>query len=83
VRLRFHPPTPKPGDRRGLETLVQAVFTRRRKTLENALLAYRPDSKVSLRRVLDTVGIDPLRRPETLGIPEFVRLSDAFGSAVL
>jgi 16S rRNA (adenine1518-N6/adenine1519-N6)-dimethyltransferase len=78
VRLRFHPPTPKPRDRQALNALVQAVFTRRRKTLENALLAYAPDSKASLRRALDAAGIDGQRRPETLELVEFVRLSDAW-----
>src|SRR5262249_26155166 len=41
VRLRFHPPTPPVRDRLLFERLVRAVFTRRRKTLANALRAYR------------------------------------------
>jgi 16S rRNA (adenine1518-N6/adenine1519-N6)-dimethyltransferase len=89
VRLSFHAPSPEPRDRQAFRGLVQAVFTRRRKTLENALLAYAPDARQSVRRVLESAGIDGQRRPETLEIAEFVRLSDAFsqlpsvGSAVL
>jgi len=41
VRLRFHAPQPPVADPAVFAALVQAVFTRRRKTLANALLAYR------------------------------------------
>jgi 16S rRNA (adenine1518-N6/adenine1519-N6)-dimethyltransferase len=77
VRLSFHAPLPEPRDRAAFAALVQAVFTRRRKTLENALLAYSADTS-RIRRALDVAAIDGRRRPETLDIPEFVRLSDAF-----
>jgi 16S rRNA (adenine1518-N6/adenine1519-N6)-dimethyltransferase len=80
VRLSFHAPSPNPRDRQAFVALVQAVFTRRRKTLENALLAYAPGPRASLQQVLHASGIDGRRRPETLGIPQFVRLSDAFRS---
>jgi 16S rRNA (adenine1518-N6/adenine1519-N6)-dimethyltransferase len=89
VRLDFHAPSPEPRDRQAFQALVQAVFTRRRKTLENALLAYVPDSRPSVRHALEVASIDGQRRPETLEIAEFVRLSDAFsqlpssGSAML
>lgn len=39
VRLRFHPPDPPVDDEAFFEEVVQAAFTRRRKTLANALLA--------------------------------------------
>ena len=77
VRLCFHAPSPEPRDRKAFQALVQAVFTRRRKMLENALLAYAPDSRQSVQRALGAAGIDGQRRPETLEIAEFVRLSDA------
>ncbi len=41
VRLRFHPPQPPVKQGPVFTDLVRAVFTRRRKTLANALLAYR------------------------------------------
>jgi 16S rRNA (adenine1518-N6/adenine1519-N6)-dimethyltransferase len=80
VRLRFHPASPAP---RNLETfvgLVKAVFTRRRKTLENALLAFRPWDRAVVSAILREAGIDGRRRPETLGIDELVRLADAAGA---
>src|SRR5262249_11178695 len=40
VRLRFHHADPPVGDAAAFASLVQAVFTRRRKTLANALLAH-------------------------------------------
>jgi len=83
VRLRFHPPAPAPTDRAAFNRLVQAVFTRRRKTLENALLAHSPVSRESAAMALNAAGIDGKRRPETLDVAEFVLLSDALpGRAV-
>ena len=78
VRVRFHAPTPKPANRQVFVQLVQAVFTRRRKTLENALLAFAPGDRERIASALGRAGIDPKRRPETLELTEFVRLSDAF-----
>ena len=78
VRLRFHAPNPKPLHRDVFVRLVQAVFTRRRKTLENALLAFAPDDRDRISSAMTRTGLDPKRRPETLELTEFVRLSDAF-----
>ena len=58
--------------------MVQGVFTRRRKTLENALLAFAPDDRGRIASAISRTGLDPKRRPETLELTEFVRLSDAF-----
>jgi 16S rRNA (adenine1518-N6/adenine1519-N6)-dimethyltransferase len=82
LRFRFHAPAPKPADRPLFTAMVQAVFTRRRKTLENALLAFRPADRTGIAGALARAGIDGRRRPETLDIPELVRLSDAFRSSV-
>jgi len=78
IRLRFHPPHPRPQDRVIFTRMVQAVFTRRRKTLENALLAFAPDDRPRIASALTRAGVDPKRRPETLELEEFIRLSDAF-----
>jgi len=82
VRLRFHPPAPPARDPAGLAALVQAVFTRRRKTLANALLAYQPApskrGRAPSSEVLTLAGLDGSRRPETLSVAEFVRLSDSY-----
>jgi 16S rRNA (adenine1518-N6/adenine1519-N6)-dimethyltransferase len=86
VRLRFHAPEPPVRSHRIFETLVQAVFTRRRKMLANALLAYedhgtRPD--LSPAEALDQAGLDGRRRPETLSIHEFGRLADVYADDIL
>jgi len=78
VRLQFHPDEPPARDELVFERLTQAIFTRRRKTLANALLAYPPSSGVRVAEVLRHAGLDGRRRPETLEIAELVRLADAF-----
>jgi 16S rRNA (adenine1518-N6/adenine1519-N6)-dimethyltransferase len=80
VRLRFHDPDPPVADQRAFEALVQAVFTRRRKTIANALLAYDRSSRLEPAPALARAGIDGRRRPETLAIGELARLADVFSS---
>ena len=76
VRLCFRPPVP-PVQRPALFAgLVQAVFSRRRKTLANAMLAYPPAAAAGPDDVLRRVGIDGQRRPETLSIAEMAGLAD-------
>jgi 16S rRNA (adenine1518-N6/adenine1519-N6)-dimethyltransferase len=82
VRLRFHPPNPQPAHFAQFSAVVRDVFTRRRKTLANALLAHRQLTSDAASAALQAAGIDGQRRPETLSIDEFVRLSDALGSRV-
>jgi 16S rRNA (adenine1518-N6/adenine1519-N6)-dimethyltransferase len=72
VRLTFHDPNPAVRDALAFERLVRSVFTRRRKTLSNALQTVTPDG----REVLVKAGLDGRRRPETLTVAEFARLSD-------
>jgi 16S rRNA (adenine1518-N6/adenine1519-N6)-dimethyltransferase len=83
VRLRFHPPSPAPKDAGAFENLVGAVFSRRRKMLSNALLAYEPSARLPPAKALAEAGLDGRRRPETLEIAELVRLADVFGPAML
>jgi 16S rRNA (adenine1518-N6/adenine1519-N6)-dimethyltransferase len=90
VGLRFHAPEPPVRDERVFTDVVQAVFTRRRKTLANALLAYSEPRAGAQKKgesaslappptvVLQTADIDGTRRPETLSVAEFARLADAF-----
>jgi 16S rRNA (adenine1518-N6/adenine1519-N6)-dimethyltransferase len=52
--------------------VVKTAFSQRRKMLSNSLKGLRED----IRDRLIQAGIDPNRRPETLGIEEFARLSD-------
>jgi 16S rRNA (adenine1518-N6/adenine1519-N6)-dimethyltransferase len=80
VRLRFHAAHPMVSNERTFEALTQAIFTRRRKTLSNALLAYPLRADQSPTKLLVTAGLDPQRRPETLTLEELARLSDVIGS---
>jgi 16S rRNA (adenine1518-N6/adenine1519-N6)-dimethyltransferase len=79
VRLRYRPDDPAPASRETFEAVVRTVFTRRRKTLANALLALEADRDL-VARALASSGLDGSRRPETLAISEFVRLADAFSA---
>jgi 16S rRNA (adenine1518-N6/adenine1519-N6)-dimethyltransferase len=86
VRLRFHSPDPLAADQNVFTAVVRAIFTRRRKTLANALLAYTaaerpkagPESLVQ--GVLRLADLDGRRRPETFSITELVRLADVLAS---
>src|SRR5439155_21059872 len=82
VRLRFQAADQPVRDREIFARLVQAVFTRRRKTLANALAAYRSRLARSIPELLASVAIDGGRRPETLSIAEFGRLADAYSADV-
>jgi 16S rRNA (adenine1518-N6/adenine1519-N6)-dimethyltransferase len=76
VRLTLHPPAPAVHDEALFAALVGAVFTRRRKTLGNALLAFekRPLSPFPQ-------WLDPRRRPETVSVAEFARLANEIAEA--
>jgi len=58
-------------DYRVLENLVRQAFGQRRKTLRNALQGM-VDTPT-----MQALGIDPVRRPETLSVSEFVVLANA------
>ena len=82
VRLRFREPRPAVTDPALFARIVQAVFTRRRKTMANALLALDDGSAAApvLRpaEALVAAGLEGSRRPETLSIAEFATLADAY-----
>ena len=80
VRLRFRAPDPPVNDLAMFGRLVQAVFTRRRKTMANALRAMEDGRPLALgpAEALAAAGLDGSRRPETLSIAEFARLADIY-----
>jgi len=78
VRLRFHAPDPPARRPEIFQAMVQAIFTRRRKTLANALKAFQLCEVSSPAKVLKEAGLDGGRRPEAMTIAELVRLADAF-----
>jgi 16S rRNA (adenine1518-N6/adenine1519-N6)-dimethyltransferase len=77
VRLTFHPPDPQVEDPAAFEALVKAAFSKRRKTLANALASHAAAAGTSAAAVLARAAIDGSRRPESLRIDEFGRLTDA------
>jgi 16S rRNA A1518/A1519 N6-dimethyltransferase RsmA/KsgA/DIM1 with predicted DNA glycosylase/AP lyase activity len=62
------------------EALVRSLFTRRRKMLVNALVPFAAARHVEAPEILDATGLDPRRRPETLGLADLARLADVFAS---
>jgi 16S rRNA (adenine1518-N6/adenine1519-N6)-dimethyltransferase len=81
LRLRWHRPSPAPLDLALFRALVRSVFTRRRKTLSNALLAHQLPAGTSAPTLAAEAGLDPRQRPGTLDIAAFVRLADAVAGA--
>ena len=72
VRLRPRPhATLDPAGRNRFETIVRSCFSKRRKTLRNALRG------VCDERAIAASGLDPQARPEALSIDEFVELAHA------
>lgn len=80
IRLRFREDRPRVSSRETFARVVQAVFSRRRKTLSNALKAFHDDHGL-IQALLGRAGIDGSRRPETLDIAEFAALADLFEAA--
>ena len=81
VGLAFRPPTVSVADPAMLERLVRGMFTRRRKTLANALKPFAGELGMTVEGALAIAGIAPSRRPETLQLTELSRLVTVFASA--
>lgn len=60
--------------------VVRAAFSQRRKTLRNSLRAL---CGGATEKVLESAGIDPMRRAETLSLDEFARLAETAGACRL
>lgn len=72
--FRLQPYAEKPivaKDEKHFSQMVAHVFTQRRKTLRNSLKGQLDEAGFV------QVGIDPMARPETLSVAQFVALSDA------
>lgn len=81
VSLRFRPPDVALPDRATFERLVRGLFTRRRKTVLNALKPLVPLPAGQAAALLERAGIDAGRRPETLQVSELARLAAICASA--
>lgn len=80
VRLSFRPPRVGIRDGELFDRMVRSMFTRRRKTLVNALAPFAETLATDARQALAAAEVDPVRRPETLQLPELARLVDAFAA---
>jgi len=70
-------PMVKLDDEKWFKKVVRGCFGYRRKTLVNGLKHSGLSLPQNLERRIEGIGIDPLRRPETLTIQEFARLAEA------
>jgi 16S rRNA (adenine1518-N6/adenine1519-N6)-dimethyltransferase len=75
----FRPPAETVCDPARFRRLVKGGFAQRRKTLGNALRAARVVEPEALARALETAGVDPARRGETLTVAEWAALDRALG----
>ena len=81
VRLRFRETCRYPvQDERMFVRLVRTAFGQRRKMMRNSLRNLQHPSGPPLEDIASRSGIDLSRRPETLTVEEFGRLSDAFAA---
>jgi 16S rRNA (adenine1518-N6/adenine1519-N6)-dimethyltransferase len=72
-------PRLSPPDEEHLWRVVQAGFRERRKKLHNVLSRQLPLTAAEVARILDRVGIDGDRRPQTLSVDEWLSLRAAIG----
>lgn len=80
LKMRFlDEPRVKVNDESVFFRTVKAAFSQRRKTLLNCIASNFPLGKEKLSEIMESVGIDPRRRGETLSLEEFASLSDALG----
>jgi 16S rRNA (adenine1518-N6/adenine1519-N6)-dimethyltransferase len=71
VRLMPHKQLPHPADNiTVLQTVLRTAFNQRRKTLRNSL------KNIINSEQLESIGIDPIARPETLSLAQFVAISN-------
>ncbi len=80
VRLAFRPRRVAILDAAVFSRVVRTLFTRRRKTVLNALRPLAERCGVSAGAVLAGARIDPRRRPETLQLSELARLAECVAS---
>lgn len=77
VKMKFRDtPAVNVKDEKMFFRTVKAAFSQRRKTLLNCLVSNFTETKAELTEILQSVGIEPTRRGETLTLAEFAALSD-------
>jgi 16S rRNA (adenine1518-N6/adenine1519-N6)-dimethyltransferase len=69
-----------PTDRGALFSVVKAAFGQRRKTLRNSLADIAGSTEAAA-AVLAGAGVDPMLRPEQIGLEGFVAIADQLGKS--
>ncbi len=78
VRMRFREEKAvSVNDEKLFFKVVKAAFSQRRKTLLNCLASGFSTDKAETAKIMESVGIDPMRRGETLSLSEFANLANA------
>ncbi len=78
----YQEPPVQVGDEKMFFRVIRAAFAQRRKTLLNCLSSgFGELDKTSLRALIESCGVDPACRGETLDIEDFARLANAFSAA--
>ncbi len=72
IKRRIEPPV-QVNDQGIFRKVIKTSFAGRRKMISNTLKSFYPDIKT----IMNEINIDPSRRPETLSMEEFARLSNA------
>lgn len=76
VRIVRHPVPPVDvSDEKAFFAIVKAGFAQRRKQLRNSLSSGLGRSPAEIAAVLEAVGVNPGRRPETLSLPEWAAIT--------
>ncbi|MBE6032772.1 MAG: 16S rRNA (adenine(1518)-N(6)/adenine(1519)-N(6))-dimethyltransferase RsmA [Firmicutes bacterium] len=82
IRLRVRKEKPvEVKDEKLFFAVVKAGFGQRRKTLLNSLTGLLGFEKSKVSEILESAGIDGIRRAETLSLEEFARIADGFYDA--
>ncbi len=83
IRIDLYPHPWIPRDKLDLFfRLAKAGFSQKRKTLRNSLGGGMAWTREMTTRVLETAGIDPNRRAETLSLDEWIALTASAGQAI-
>jgi len=77
VRIAFKASVVPATLRPVFDGMVRSMFTQRRKTLGNAVRPFAGSMGMEAAAALAHAGIDPVRRPETLQLPELIRLAES------
>ncbi len=65
-----------PAQRDRMFELATMAFQRKRKTISNGLAQGLSRQKAEMDHLLASAGIDPMRRPQTLGVDEWLRIAE-------